>query len=253
MTTTGQTGTLLTAEARLLAAMDATWPPAELREEAGWRLRRGAGGGKRVSAASAITPGEIPDIDAAIAGLSRWEQGPLFRVGPGEAALDAALDARGLALIDPVVIHVGLADEMDDGGDQTARVLRVSAPLRIVDEIWARGGIGPGRRAVMNRAAGPRTVLMARIADRPAGVAFVALDGAIAMIHAIEVEPSLRRMGAGAALLRGAARFARENGAKRLALAVTEANAPARALYEKLGMSVAARYHYRIGAGATRD
>ena len=38
--------------ARLMAAIDATWPPAVLDRRGGWVLRRGAGGGKRVSAAS---------------------------------------------------------------------------------------------------------------------------------------------------------------------------------------------------------
>lgn len=232
--------------ARLLAAVDATWPAAQMRETAGWCLRRGADGGKRVSAASALTPGAVPDIGAAVAGLAAWGQVPLFRIGPGEAALDAELGARGYGVIDPVAIYCAPAAAIDDGADQTARVIRVATALRIVEEIWAEGGIGPGRLAVMARPAGPRTTLLARIEDRPAGVAFVAVDTDVAMIHAVEVAPGFRRKGAGAALLRGAARFALDHGAPWLALAVTEANAPARTLYERLGMAVATRYHYRI-------
>lgn len=232
--------------ARLLAAVDATWPPAEMRETAGWCLRRGAGGGKRVSAASALVPGAVPDIGAAVAGLAAWGQPPLFRIGPGEAALDAELGARGYGVIDPVAVYFAAASAIDDGADQTARVIRVATPLRIVEEIWAEGGIGPGRLAVMERPTGPRTVLLARVEDRPAGVAFVAVDADVAMIHAVEVAAGFRRKGAGGALLRGAARFALEHGAPWLALAVTEANEPARTLYERLGMAVGARYHYRI-------
>lgn len=232
--------------ARLLAAVDATWPPAGMREAAGWCLRRGSGGGKRVSAASAVRPGEVPDIGAAVAGLAAWGQAPLFRIGPGEAALDAELGARGYGVIDPVAIYCAPSAAIDDGADQTARVIRVATPLRIVEEIWAEGGIGPGRLAVMERPAGPRTVLLARVEDRPAGVAFVAVDREVAMIHAVEVATGFRRKGAGGALLRGAARFALEHGAPWLALAVTEANEPARTLYERLGMGIAARYHYRI-------
>ncbi|MBK0401045.1 GNAT family N-acetyltransferase [Limibaculum sp. M0105] len=231
---------------RLLDAVDVTWPAAEQREVAGWRLRRGVGGGKRVSAASALAAGSLPDIGAAVSGLAAWGQQPLFRVTPGEEALDDALHARGYAVIDPVVIYCAPAVSIDDGADQTARVIRVETPLRIVDEIWAEGGIGPGRRAVMDRPAGPRAVLLARVEDRPAGVAFVAIDDGIAMIHAIEVGEVFRRKGAGGALLRGAARFALEHDAPWLALAVTEANAAAHALYEGLGMTVAARYHYRV-------
>jgi N-acetylglutamate synthase len=98
----------------------------------------------------------------------------------------------------------------------------------------------------MARPSGPRMTLMARADDRPVGVAFVALDDDIAMIHAIEVAPRHRRKGGGGLLMRGAASFAAEHGAGWLTLAVTEANAPARALYEGLGMALAGRYHYRI-------
>ncbi|PJN94439.1 N-acetyltransferase, partial [Amaricoccus sp. HAR-UPW-R2A-40] len=42
----------------------------------------------------------------------------------------------------------------------------------------------------------------------------------------------------------------RDRGAVTLALAVAEANAPARALYDRLGMAEAARYHYRIAPEA---
>jgi ribosomal protein S18 acetylase RimI-like enzyme len=70
------------------------------------------------------------------------------------------------------------------------------------------------------------------------------------MIHAIEIAPEHRRKGGGALLMRGAASFAAEQGAQWLALAVTEANAPARALYERLGIALAGSYHYRIASGA---
>ena len=85
------------------------------------------------------------------------------------------------------------------------------------------------------------------------GVAFVAIakiDGCgIAMIHAIEVAPEHRRKGGGGLLIRGAASFAAEQDAAWLALAVTEANAPARALYERLGIARAGSYHYRVASG----
>ena len=66
------------------------------------------------------------------------------------------------------------------------------------------------------------------------------------MIHAIEVLAPLRRKGAARLLMEGAARFAAEQGAAWLALAVTEANVPARGLYARLGMAEAGTYHYRI-------
>lgn len=229
---------------RLFQALDATWPAAETLVADGWRLRRGAGGGKRVSAASP----EARDGDIAVAeqAMLKWDQPPLFRLLPDDTDLDGTLQHRGYRVIDPVVIYAAPAALLDDGADETARVIRVSTPLALMAEIWDAGGIGPARRAVMARARGPRIDLMARVGDRPAGAAFVAIDGDVAMIHAIEVMQRHRRRGAARLLMKGAASFALENGAAWLALAVTEANAPARSLYAALGMAEAGRYHYRI-------
>jgi GNAT superfamily N-acetyltransferase len=116
-------------------------------------------------------------------------------------------------------------------------------------EIWRAGGIGPERLAVMLRVAGPRAFLLGRSADRPAASAFVAAFGEVGMLHALEVAPFARRRGVGTALFRAAAAWALAEGAQSLALAVTRANAPARALYEGHGMAEVGGYHYRIAAG----
>jgi GNAT superfamily N-acetyltransferase len=230
---------------RLMTAIDVTWPAAECRSLGPWTLRRGAGGGQRVSAASAED--ETADPAPAAEAMLAWGQTPLFRVSEVQAALDERLAGAGYRRHDPVVLYAAPVARLADGRDETARVIRVRAPLAIVDEIWLRGGIGPGRRAVMDRAPEPKLTLMARAEDRPAGAAFIGLAREVAMLHAIEVVPAHRRLGAGETLIRGAASFAVEHGAEWLALAVTEANAPARALYAKLGMAVVGRYHYRLG------
>jgi ribosomal protein S18 acetylase RimI-like enzyme len=230
-----------------MAAIDATWPPAEYLEVGPWLLRRSNGGGQRVSAAS--TTDQSAEIDPAEAGMRGWGQTPLFRLTPDQTEIDRRLAEAGYAVKDPVALYATPVASLVDRRDETVKVFRVASPLAMVDEIWARGGIGPGRRAVMNRPNGPRMTLMARADDRPVGVAFVAVDGDTAMIHAIEVAPEHRRKGGGALLMRGAASFAAEHGAEWLALAVTEANAPARALYERLGITLAGSYHYRIASG----
>jgi len=116
----------------------------------------------------------------------------------------------------------------------------------IMTDLWAEGGIGPGRIDVMTRAPGPKTGILARQADRAAGCAFVARDGCVAMVHALEVAPQLRRKGAAANMMRAAARWALDNGADYLAVVVTAANAAANALYSDMGMTPVGRYHYRI-------
>ena len=235
--------TSMTAD-QLFAALDTTWPAAEMMAKDGWLLRDGAGGGKRVSAASQIAPGA--DIDVAAAAMRAMEQAPLFQVRGEEPELDAALEAAGYAIVDPVWLYAAPAAALIDGASEQSRIYRGQFPVAAMQEIWAAGGIGPARLAVMDRAVAPKSWLMTRVSDRPAGVAFVSVSGATAMVHAIEVAQDYRHQGAARALMSGAATFAADNGASHLALAVTKANVGANQLYQSLGMEVVAGYHYRI-------
>lgn len=232
----------------LAHAMAATWPPAEVARAGGFLLRRGAGGGKRVSAATAETA--APDIAAARAAMAAWGQAPLFLIRPGEAALDAALAAQGDAVQDVTTVLAAPAARLADPPPEPMAAFVHWPPLAVDETLWAEAGVGPGRLAVMGRVACPRAAVLARTDDRAAGVAFVAADGPVAMLHAVAVVPGFRRRGTGLALLRAAAGWAVAAGADWLALAVTEANAPAQALYRGAGMVEVARYHYRAPPGS---
>ncbi|HET9070056.1 MAG TPA: GNAT family N-acetyltransferase [Amaricoccus sp.] len=233
-----------TDAAALSAALAATWPAAETLRAGPWVLRRGAGGGNRTSAATLEGPLADPlaDPGEAEAIMRGWGQRPLFRVTPGDA-LDAILAARGYGVHDPSLILAAPAAAIAAPPGEAAAF--GPGPLAAMAELWAAGGIGPERLAVMARAPGPRTYILGRIADRPAGAGFVAIAGGIAMLHALEVAPFARRCGLGAAMTAAAAHWAAAEGAATFALAVTEANAPARALYLRLGLSETVRYHYR--------
>ncbi len=233
------------ARQALDAALEATWPPASVREEGPFRLREGLAGGQRVSAATPCGPWSPPDLDAAEVAMRAMGQAPIFRLGEADGALDAELALRGYAVSDPTVLYeapLGLFDPEPPPMTGFAHW----PPLQIVCRIWAEGGVGPARQAVMERVTGPRAAILARTADRPSGAAFVACHNALAMVHAIEVVPELRRRGSASDLVRHAAAWAAAQGASHLTLAVTEANLPARALYARLGMTEAGRYHYRI-------
>ena len=220
---------------RCLAALEATWPPAATRRAGPWRLRDGAGGGKRVSAATAESP-----VGAADLALTDG----LVMLRPGEDAVDAVCADAGWEIVDPTVLMAGDAAALA-GSAATAGVYDADAPLAAQVEVWAGGGIGPARLAVMDRVAGPKSFLVGRLGDRVAGAAFVAMDGDVAMLHALEVRPDARRRGLGAQLTAGAADWAAARGARALTLAVTRANAGARALYAAAGMTEVGAYHYR--------
>ncbi|RVT82250.1 GNAT family N-acetyltransferase [Rhodobacteraceae bacterium CCMM004] len=228
------------------ALCEATWPPLATRRLGPWRLRDGAGGGKRVSAATAEADWTPADIAPAAQAMREMGQAPLFMVRAGEDALDAALDAKGLRIVDPVVAMS--APVADLAAERPPRMsgFAVWPPLAVQCDIWAEGGIGPSRLAVMARVQGPKIALFGRADDRPAATAFVACHGDSAMLHALETRAALRRHGAGRHLMRHAALWAGAQGAATLWILVTRANAAARGLYASLGMAESGSYHYRI-------
>ena len=231
------------AAARLATVIEATWPPLHRHRLGPWTIRDGAGGGKRVSAASAETLVSEADLPQAEAAMRALGQPPLFLIRLWDSGLDAMLAARDYQKIDPVLAYAAPVDRF--GPPPTMTSFPHWPPMAIARSLWEEAGIGPARLAVMDRAKGPKTAVIARARDRAAGVAFVALDGDIAMLHGLEITPDQRRQGCAAIILRAAAAWARDQGATVLCLVVTEANAAARALYVSAGMEVVGRYHYR--------
>ncbi len=228
----------------LAEVMEATWPPAQRVRLGPWWLREGAGGGQRVSAASPAGAWDEADIPQAEAAMDAMGQ-PRLWVVYGDARLDAALAARGYRRHDPVVAYAAsvslLAGELS-----SMATFPHWPPLAMACDIWAEGGIGPARVAVMARATGAKTAILGRSADTPSGAAFVAIHREVAMLHALEVRPALRRQGSAHNILVAAANWAQDQGAETLSLVVTEQNSPARALYEAQGMVAVGRYHYRV-------
>jgi GNAT superfamily N-acetyltransferase len=188
----------------LAEVMEATWPPAKAWRVGPFTCRDGDGGGKRVSAASCEADFDGDELDAAIAAMAE----PLFLIREGESALDAALDARGWRIVDPVVAYAAPVARL------TGELPHLAAfphwpPLEVAASIWAEGG-------------------------------------EVGMLHALEVRPALRRTGVGRTLLHAAANWAAAMGASHLSLVVTRQNTAARALYARLGMETVGQYHYRM-------
>ena len=232
---------------RIYRAIEATWPPYKAVEAGPWVLREGAGGGKRVSAATARGAWDADvDLPAAEDAMRILGQDPLFMIRDGDQALDAELAQRGYRIVDPVNIYACPVWHLTDVPLPPVCVFTIWEPLAIMREIWAEGGIGPERLAVMQRAQGPRTGLFGRTQDKPAGVGFAAADEEIAMVHALEILPAFRRKGLGQWMMRGAAHWAADWGIEYLSVICTRSNSGANALYSGLGMHRIGHYHYRI-------
>lgn len=226
------------------AAWQATWPAAGYAREGGVLVARGAGGGGRVSAARAVADWSEADIAAAEVRHRAWGQPPLFAVEAGDLALAHALAARGYREADPTLVLTAPLAPLAEPPIPPVTAMDCWPPLAIQRDLWAQTGIGPERQAVIARAAAPKAAILGRTQDRAAGVGFVAVHGRFALLHALAVLPDWRGRGLGSWMVRRAARFGQAHGAQDLALAVTAANTPARAMYERLGFVQAGAYAY---------
>ena len=232
----------------LFDTIEATWPAAACHRIGPWTVREGLGGGKRVSSVTANPgwrPEDIPQAEVACRALG---QTPLFRIRPEEALLDTVLAGLGYDVIDPVDVLCCPVESL------TADLHRLDAipcwpPLAVQAEIWAAGGIGAERLAVMARANPPKTALLGRHDDHPVATAFVSIQGQTALLHALEVSPEARRKGIGRTMMHGAANWAARHDARDLAVLVVSDNKAAQTLYSGLKMRPVGHYHYRIRRG----
>lgn len=232
--------------AALIEVCEATWPPAARQHLGAWTIRDGKGGGNRVSAATEDWPVTDADLSAAEAAMLALGQERLFQVRAGEEKLDAMLEEHGYVVRDPVNIWAIDLTKLTDGPIPPATAYTMWPPLELVREIWAEGGIGEARLAVMERAEVEKTAILVRLGDQPGGAAYVGLHNDVAMIHALYVLPAQRRQGAGQLLVRAAAKWAHGHGAKVLSLIVTQGNHAANPLYTNLGFTLVGHYHYRV-------
>ena len=236
-------------DAALSAAFEATWPPAETAQAGGFAVGRGMGGGGRVGSARRVGDDWSPsDIEAAVEIQRGWDQSPQFRVPDEDRDLAVALEQLGFQRHTPTVTLVAPVAALTDQAVPPVTSFAVWPPMAIQRDIWSAGGIGPARQAVMMRAPDPRAALLGRVKDRAAGAGFVAVHGDVAMVHGLVVLPDWRRLGLAGWMMRKAAFWAADQGAARLALAVSRGNTAAVALYAGLGMTEAGGYAYYAAA-----
>jgi len=236
----------LNTDPRLYTIAESTWPCVRQLPLGPITLREGQGGGGRVSAATLNGPVTDSDIAAAETGMRDMGQVPLFMIRDGEGELDVQLAGRGYAVKDPVNLWSCPVSLLTDVKIPRVTTFCIWTPLAIQAEIWAKGGIGPARLAVMDRVEGPKTSILSRGNEQPAGTAFCAIHDGTAMVHALEILPHQRRKGMGVWMMRQAALWARDNGATELTVICTKRNTGANGLYASLGMTSVGQYHYRI-------
>lgn len=238
----------------LFPVLVATWPSAASQTIGPFTVPSLDPGGNRVSAArlTDATARGVSEEELAAAGAAMLAEGraPLFQVLNHQTPLSDMLDAHGYIARDHTVAMVIRAKDLA-ATPPPVTAFDIWPPLAIQTELWEAGGINAPRRAIMARATCPKTSLFGRIADRPAGAAYVGIHDGIAMLHALEVAPVARRKGLAAHMMRLAAKWTADNGAEWLSILVTQQNKGAQGLYASLGMKPVGTYVYREKEGGT--
>jgi GNAT superfamily N-acetyltransferase len=213
----------------------------------GWLLRADHGFTRRANSVLPLGQLRIP-LDAALEQAGAWYAArdlPLRIQVPLAARrlLDAALAERGWPAQDRTLV---LARRLP------APVPAVTAPVEITpepDDDWLtvyRGGAGlaPAGRALLARhdTAGFASL---RRDGRTVAVGRGALDADWLGVMAVEVDPAHRRRGLAGAVTAALWAWGARHGAVRSYLQVGADNAPARALYARLGYWPHHDYHYR--------
>jgi ribosomal protein S18 acetylase RimI-like enzyme len=222
--------------------------PADEQRLGGWVLRANGGFTHR---ANSVLPLGRPDraLDQTLRFVHEWyaERGlPVQLHVPTEARrlLDAELGERGWPADQLTRVLVARLDML--------AAVAAGPPVEIAptpDDAWLalyRGGKGltdPARSLLTRH----DTVGFAslRLAGRTVAVGRGAVDDGWLGVMAVEVAPDHRRQGLAAAIMAALCSWGAEHGARRGYLQVSADNAPAIALYEKLGYRIHHEYHYR--------
>jgi ribosomal protein S18 acetylase RimI-like enzyme len=236
-------------ELALQAVAAAGWRPAESAHLGGWVLRANGGFSGR---ANSVLPLRAPglDLDDAVRQAGAWyaQRGlPLKLLVPTEARrlLDAGLAERGWPVDYDVNLLAGRLDQLRAEPDGDVHIVIAAQP----DEAWFGryhdgAEISAVGRALLTRhdQAGFASLLDG---EQVVAVGRGTIDDGWLGITAIEVDPRRLRSGLATTAMAALWNWGRDRGATSSYLQVRADNAPAVALYTKLGYWLHHEYRYR--------
>ncbi|MCH2076318.1 MAG: GNAT family N-acetyltransferase [Rhodobacteraceae bacterium] len=230
---------------QMAEAVWATWPGEAAIPGGAFDLRRSSDDSRRSRAATSNRTATDAEIAEAADTMQSWGQPAMFWV-PGDApAFEAQLDGLGYAGHDSSYYYGAPVGPMAERVPPRIATFEIWEPLAIMADIFTATGTSLSRQEVMARAQCPKTAILGRVGDDPAGVTYVGAHEGIAMVHAVGVLPQHRRQGLAAHMMAQAAIWAERNGCAWVGLAVGAENHGARALYASLGMAPVGSYQYR--------
>ncbi len=227
------------------------WPALEAMPLNGWLWRYSDGGSQRANSVSTLAfTGQ--DVEAAIDEAERRYatrgKGTMFQVSDASqpAGLDARLHARGYRINDPCVT---LVQKIAQNAICPDGVEHFTTATTEWFDCYA-SVITPERRRIapriLYRIPAQRTFCAVRRDGRIVATALgVVLDGVL-IAECVATLAGARGSGAASAVMRGLSSWGAAQGCKFSALQALVNNAPAQALYSRLGYDELGRYHLRV-------
>ncbi|OLP62153.1 GNAT family N-acetyltransferase [Xaviernesmea oryzae] len=245
------TASVLASVRRLEAVGFRAWPAEQAIYDGSWLIRlTRAHPSKRLNSLNPLDPGDRRDI-----------AGRLKAAGKRFAAAGRPLTIRMTPLAPPELLDhlhgegferfdesIVMSADLSQGAGEGLDQLPLRDINRFIDARLAISGEPESLRAGLCSilaAIKPETGLfLLQSADRPSAVALAVLDGELIGLEQVAVAEAERGQGLGKAVVQSALRWGHLHGARMAWLAVGAANAPALALYRKLGFSEVYRYAY---------
>ncbi|MBD3407786.1 MAG: GNAT family N-acetyltransferase [Candidatus Lokiarchaeota archaeon] len=239
---------------RLQRIAASAWPAKEMEQYGGWLLRANNG---ITSRANSVFPEDNPPaeleeaIEYAISFYMKRSIEPQFQLThfTKPSNLDEALDARGFTILMPTQVQIANIDDIL----KTASKNAVEVSNEVTDEWieWYQNITGKGdyyikiRRSIMERIPPPKILVWIRQDERITSLAMGVLREDWVGLFSVTTDPNYRRTGGATAVTRSIADWAKRHGAKKAYLQVESDNAPALAMYQKLGFTKFFDYWYR--------
>jgi ribosomal protein S18 acetylase RimI-like enzyme len=218
----------------------------------GWLLRFSRGVSRRGNSANPLRP----DCAATAAAIEQIEalyrgqgQPTIFRVPSFLAAIDEPLVARGYSREGETCVLYGEMATVSAAADSSVEVSSQPGTEWLAAMARLQGHSDAQRRVyrqIVRAIALPAAFAGLRIDGHLAALAYGTVGDGLLCYESVITDPGRRRQGLAWRVVAGVAAWGREQGARGVCLQVEAANAPARALYDRFGLTTELyRYHYR--------
>jgi ribosomal protein S18 acetylase RimI-like enzyme len=229
-----------------------SWPAIDTAMDGRWVLRAAGGYTKRANSVQSLDAGDDGDAESRIERAVRWYRDrqlpPVFRVTPlaGPRIVEALAGWRAFDHSNVLAMTLG---QLSFAVDENVALLPAISPdwLKVQQHLQGYDdATGERLRRIVERIKAPaRGLVMYAGHGVPVASAIVIVVNGIIYTGNVVTSEEHRRQGHAQKLLATGMAWARQSGGRRAAINVMADNAPAIALYGKLGYVPHYDYHYR--------